>query len=90
MEKHKPCITLEVLNEVCWVSGKKKQLIYEPLEQKCLKENISVEKVTYFLINLEAKELHSKYFYRVVLGFKVKTFSVELLPQKIWLLAEIH
>ena len=56
MEKHKPCITLEVLNEACWVSGKKKQFIYEPLEQKCLKENISVEKVTYFLINLEAKE----------------------------------
>ena len=34
----------------------KKQFIYEPLEQKCPKENISVEEVTYFLINLEAKE----------------------------------
>ena len=55
----KLCITLEVLNAVSIEFLETKQFIDEYLEQKCLKENISVEeveKVIYFaLTNLAAK-----------------------------------
>ena len=49
MEKQKLKITLEVLNEISVEFQKTKQFIKEHLEHKCLKENISVEEVIYFL-----------------------------------------
>ena len=56
MEKQKLKITLEVLNEVSVEFPETKQFLEEHLEQKCLKENISVEEVIYFLFtSLEAK-----------------------------------
>ena len=49
MEKQKLKITLEVLNEISVEFQKTKQFIKEHLEHKCLKKNISVEEVIYFL-----------------------------------------
>ena len=55
-EKRKLSVTLELLNEVSTEFTETKNFINEYLEQKCLKENISVEEVIYFsLISLEAK-----------------------------------
>ena len=45
MEKRKLKITIAVLNEVSLEFPETKQFIEEHLEQKCLKENISVEEV---------------------------------------------
>ena len=52
---------------VCWVS-RDKQFIEERLQQKFLKENISVKEVIYFsLANLKAD-----IFYCVMLGWKAR------------------
>ena len=48
-------ITCKVLNEVKVQFPKTKEFIEERLEQKCLKENISVEEVIYLFTSLEAK-----------------------------------
>ena len=53
--KTKLIITLEVLNEVKTEFPKTKEFIEERLEQKCLKENISVEEVIYIFTSLGAK-----------------------------------
>ena len=55
MEKWKLKITLEVLNEVIAEFQETKEFIEDHLEQKCLKENISVEEVIYLFKYLEAK-----------------------------------
>ena len=56
MEKRKLKVTLGVLNEVSVECMETKQFIQEHIEQKCLKENISVEEIIYFLFtSLEAK-----------------------------------
>ena len=56
MEKLKIKIILEVLYEVSLEFLETKQFIKEQLEQKCLKEHISVEQIIYFLFtSLEAK-----------------------------------
>ena len=56
MEKLNFKVTLEVLQEVSVEFQETKQFIEEHLEQKCLKENVSVEEVIYFLFtSLEAK-----------------------------------
>ena len=55
MEKWKLKITLEVLNEVKVEFPETKKFIEERLEQKCAKENISVEEVIYIFTSLEAK-----------------------------------
>ena len=56
MEKRKLCITLELLNELSTEFLETKCFIDEHLEQKCLKEKISIEEVIYFYLkNLEAK-----------------------------------
>ena len=43
MEKRKLKVTLELLNEVSVEFSETKQFIEEYLEQKCIRENISVE-----------------------------------------------
>ena len=56
MEKRKLKVTLGVLNEVSVECMETKQFIQEHIEQKCLKENISMEEIIYFLFtSLEAK-----------------------------------
>ena len=55
MEKQKLKITLEILHEVSVEFPETKEFIEEHLEQKCLKENISVEVVIYFFTSLVAK-----------------------------------
>ena len=55
MEKRKLKITLKVLNEVIAEFPETKEFIEERLEQKCLKEKISVEDVIYIFTSLEAK-----------------------------------
>ena len=55
-EKPKLNITLEVLTEVSVEFSETKQFIEDHLEQKFVKENISVEELIYFLANLEAKK----------------------------------
>ena len=55
MEKWKLKITSEVLNEVTAAFPETKEFIEERLEQKCLKENISVEEVIYIFTSLEVK-----------------------------------
>ena len=61
--KRKLEITLEVLHEVSVELPETKQFIEEHLEQKCLKEDIPVEEVIYFLFtSLEAKSLRRKHF----------------------------
>ena len=56
METRKLEVTLGVLNEVSVECMETKQFIQEHIEQKCLKENISVEGIIYFLFtSLEAK-----------------------------------
>ena len=47
MEKRKLKITLEVLHEVSVEFPETKQFIEEHPEQTCLKENISVEEVSF-------------------------------------------
>ena len=49
MEKRKLKITLEVLNEVTAEFPETKEFIEKCLDQKCLKEKISVEEVIYIL-----------------------------------------
>ena len=49
MEKRKLTITLRVLNVVKVQFPQTKEFIEERLEQECLKENISVEEVIFFL-----------------------------------------
>ena len=72
MEKRNLNIAMKTLNEVSVEFSETKQFIEEHLEQKYLKENISVEEVIYFfLTSLEAKSLHSKYC-------KAGTFLLEL------------
>ena len=53
-ENDKHCITLEVLKEVSIEFLETKRFINDHLEQKCLKENISI-KEGFFLTNQEAK-----------------------------------
>ena len=67
---------LEVLNEVSVKFQETKKFIEEHLEQKCLKENISLEEVIYFsFYKPRSKELAQKnVFYCLVLGFKAETF----------------
>ena len=55
MDRRKLNIALEVLNKVSVKFPETKQFIEEHLQQKCLKENISVEEATYFLTSLVAK-----------------------------------
>ena len=55
MEKRKLKITLKVLTEVIAEFPETKEFIEERLEQKCLKEKISVEDVIYIFTSLEAK-----------------------------------
>ena len=55
MEKRKLKITSKVLKEVIAEFPETKESIEERLEQKCIKENIFVEKVIYFFTRLEAK-----------------------------------
>ena len=56
MEKRKLKVTLGVLNEVSVECMETKQFIQEHIEHKCLKENMSVEEIIYFLFtSLEAK-----------------------------------
>ena len=68
MEKLNISIALEVLNEVSAEFPETSNLIEERLQQKFLKENISVKEVIYFsLANLKAD-----IFYCVMLGFKAR------------------
>ena len=56
-----------------------KQFIQERLEQKCLKEIKSVQKVIYFF-SLQAQKQRTStdnIFHCVVLGFKAETFLIE-------------
>ena len=53
MEKRKLKITLEVLNEVIAEFPETKEFIAERLEQKCAKENISVEEVIFIFASLK-------------------------------------
>ena len=69
---------MELLHEVSVESPETEQFIEEHLEQKFLKENISVEDVIYFFYKPSTKELPQKTFYCVVLGFKAETFLLEL------------
>ena len=55
MEKRKLKITLEVLNEVTAEFPETIEFMEKRLEQKCLKEKISVEEVIYIFTSLEAK-----------------------------------
>ena len=56
MEKRKLDIVMQTPNEVSAEFQETKQFIEEHLEQRCLKENISVKDVIYFsLTNLETK-----------------------------------
>ena len=55
MEKQKLKITLEILHEVSVEFPETKEFIEEHLDQKCLKENISVEAVIYFFTSLVVK-----------------------------------
>ena len=55
MKKQKLGISLEVLNEVSIEFPEIKPFINEHLENRYLKENISVEEVIFFLTSLEAK-----------------------------------
>ena len=73
MEKRKLKITLEVLNEVTAEFPETKEFREERLEQKCLKENILVDEVT-FLFTRSKELLLKNIFYFVVLGFKAETF----------------
>lgn len=60
-------------------SQKNKHFIEEHLEQKCIKEDISVKETIYlFLPSLEAKSQGSKYFYFVVLHFKAEIFGLKM------------
>ena len=54
MDKRRIKITLKVLDEVKVQFPETKQFIEECIEQECLKENISVEEVFFFII-LEVK-----------------------------------
>ena len=75
MEKRKLKITLEVLNEVIAEFPETKEFIAERLEQKCAKENISVEEVIFIFASLKTMTQRRKnIFYFVVLGFKAETF----------------
>ena len=60
--KWKLKITLEVLNGVTAEFPETKEFIEERLEQKCAKENISVEEVTYIFGSLEAELQQKKHF----------------------------
>ena len=55
MEKRKLKISLEVLNNVTAEFPETKEFIEEHLEQKYLKENISVDEVIFLFTSLEAK-----------------------------------
>lgn len=56
MDKRKLNTAIEVLHEVSVEFPDTKEFIEERVEQKCLKENISVEEVIYlFLTSLKAK-----------------------------------
>ena len=55
MEKRKLKITLEELNEITAEFPETKEFIEERLEQKCLKEDISVDEVIFLFTSLEAK-----------------------------------
>ena len=55
MEKWKLKITSEVLNEVTAAFPETKEFIEERLEQKCLKEKISLEEVIFIFTSIEAK-----------------------------------
>ena len=55
MEKRRLKITFKVLNEIKVQFPKTKEFIEERLEQKFLKENISVEEVIFLFTSLEAK-----------------------------------
>ena len=63
MEKRKFEITIEVLNEVAAELPETKEFIEERLEQKCLKENISVDEVIFLFTSLEAKSYCRKTFF---------------------------
>ena len=62
MEKRKLKISLEVLNEVTAEFPEIKEFIEELLEQKCLKENMSVEEVIYLFASLGAKSTEKTFF----------------------------
>lgn len=56
MDKRKLNTAIEVLHEVSVEFPDTKEFIEERVEQKCLKENISVEEVIYlFLTSLKSK-----------------------------------
>ena len=60
---NQPGTTLEVLNELSIELPETKQFMEEHLEQKCLKENQSVEEeICFYLSNPEAESLHIKHF----------------------------
>ena len=74
MEKRKLKISLEVLNDVTAEFPETKEFIEEHLEQKYLKENISVDEVIFLFTSLEAKSQCRKFFFCfVVLGVKAQT-----------------
>ena len=55
MDKQRIRITMKVLGKVKVQFPETKEFIEEHLEQKCLKENISVEEVIFIFTSLEAK-----------------------------------
>ena len=55
MHKQRLRITLKILNEVKAQFPETKEFIEERLKRKCLKENISVDKVIFVFTSLEAK-----------------------------------
>ena len=72
-EKRKFKITLEVLNEVTPKFAATKKVIEERLQQKCLKENISVDDVIFLFT--KSKELVPKNIFNfLVLDFQPETF----------------
>ena len=59
MEKRKLKITLEVLNEFIVEFPETKKSIEEHLDQKCLKEKISVEEVIY-IFRTEKRKINTE------------------------------
>ena len=63
MEKRKLKISLEVLNDVTAEFPETKEFIEKHLEQKYLKENISVDEVIFLFTSLEAKSQCRNFFF---------------------------
>ena len=70
---------MKVLDEVKTEFPEAAGFIDDCLEQECSKENITVEKVIFFLyVQKQNISAQKHFFYFVVLGFKAETFLLNL------------